>query len=103
MAAPITLVSTTVEQQACEMALKFSQLLNDFKGKAPQADTKSLAASFSADMRKLSATVTLTIPIVKSPTDNGGLSISAEELIYSALPLSIGGQSFTVGGISILI
>lgn len=103
MAEPINLVSTTAEQQALEMADKLSLLLKGFKGKAPQADTKSLTASVSFNLRRLSATVTFTLPVVKGRTIGGGLSVDAEELIDSVLPLNIGGQSLTIGGIEILI
>ena len=81
MAAPITLVSTTAEQQAFELGTKLLALLNADKVANPEADRKSFNVSQTIDLGRLRATYTIVLPLVKTDSDDGGFEIDTETVL----------------------
>lgn len=81
MAASINLVATTAEQQAFELGSKLLELLNADKTANPQADRKSFNVAQNIDLNRLRATYTITLPIVKTATTDGGFEVDTEEVL----------------------
>lgn len=81
MAAAIALNATTAEQQAFELSSKLLDALNADKTANPDADRKSFNVSQNIDLNRLRATYTITLPIVKTATDDGGFEVDAEVVL----------------------
>lgn len=81
MAAALTLNATTAEQQAFEMGSKLLEALNADKAANPGADLKGFNVAQNVDLNRLRATYTITIPITKTATPDGGFEVDAEEVL----------------------
>lgn len=81
MAAPITLVSTTAEQQAYELGSKLLAALEADKIANPDADRKAFNVSQSIDINRLRATFSIILPLSKTVDGDGSFEIDAEEVL----------------------
>lgn len=81
MAAALTLSATTAEQQAFELGRKLLDALEADKAANPEADRKSFNVAQNIDLNRLRATYTITLPIVKTATSDGGFEVDAAEVL----------------------
>jgi len=86
MAAALTLVSATAEQQAFEMCTKMAAAIAADRVANPTADLKGLNVTRSINLNTQRASFTVVIPLVQSDSADGGIEFDAD--YYATLTLT---------------
>ncbi|MFG6099057.1 hypothetical protein SPB21_27675 [Leptothoe sp. ISB3NOV94-8A] len=81
MAAAITTVSTTNEQQLLETARKSKDAIEAFAAANPEADLSGLSVTERIDLPNGRITYTIVVPVVETNDADGGFSIDANEVM----------------------
>ena len=106
MAPAISLASSTVEQQVFALLNQISRAVNDFQSVNPQADIMGLRIQRRLSLRSKTMTFQVEMPIIQVSSSGGGIAFGADEVLIAqaqSVPLTLGGRTFTIGGVPILI
>jgi hypothetical protein len=82
MAAPLTLVASTAEQQTFEICNKLAVAITAYQTANPSADLKGMRVTRSLDVANSRATFSIVLPLTQivGVTD-GGLELDAEAVL----------------------
>ena len=81
MAAAITTVSTTAEQQILETARKLADEIESYTAANPEADLKGLSITERVDLPNGRITYTCVVPVTETNDSDGGFSVDADEVM----------------------
>ena len=81
MAAAITTVSTTAEQQILETARKLADAIEAYVAANSETDLKGLSVTERLDLPNGRITYTCVVPVIETNDTDGGFSIDADEVM----------------------
>jgi hypothetical protein len=81
MAAPLTTVATTLEQQVLETLMRARVVITAYAAANPTADLKGLGISPQVDIVNSQATFTVILPLTYTGDTDGGFSFDAVTVV----------------------